>query len=146
MAPKSNSEKLTTTFLKFSSSCVPKVYKVPCGIGPLNLLGALLPKRKLTREKSLRRLPEPKTPLDLQAELTMLASLLEHYPKELLLWQLLAAALLDENMTPRVVFNAFMPRFSAWNHKFFGLNKLFSQAHCWFSGSLRKNNDPENQQ
>eukprot|EP00434_Breviolum_minutum_P010574 symbB.v1.2.009327.t1/scaffold588.1/size186386/4 len=33
----------------------------------------------------------------------MLASLLEHYPKELLLWQLLAAALLDENMTPRVI-------------------------------------------
>ena len=108
---------------KYINFIVPKVYKVPCGIGPLNLLGELLPKRELTHEKSLRRLPEPNTPLDLQAELTMLASLLEHYPKELLLWQLLAAALLDENMTPRVVFNAFMPRFSAWNHQFFGLHK-----------------------
>ena len=117
------SQKSCGKLAKYINFIVPKVYKVPCGIGPLNLLGELLPKRELTREKSLRRLPEPKTPLDLQAELTMLASLLEHYPKELLLWQLLAAALLDENMTLRVVFNAFMPRFSAWNHQFFGLNK-----------------------
>jgi len=117
------SQKSCGKLAKYINFIVPKVYKVPCGIGPLNLLGELLPKRQLTRKKSLRRLPGPKTPLDLQTELTMLASLLEHYPKELLLWQLLAAALLDENMNPRVIFNAFMPRFSAWNHQFFGLNK-----------------------
>ena len=126
------SQKSCGKLAKYINFIVPKVYKVPCGIGPLNLLGELLPKRKLTHEKSLRRLPEPKTPLDLQAELTMLASLLEHYPKELLLWQLLAAALLDENMTPRVVFNAFMPRFSAWNHQFFGLHKGMADTASTF--------------
>ena len=121
--PVTRTEKSCGKLAKYINFIVPKVYKAPCGIGPLNLLGELLPKRKLTREKSLRRLPEPKTPLDLQAELMMLASLLEHYPTELLLWQLLAAVLLDEYMNPRVVFNTFMPRFSAWNHQFFGLNK-----------------------
>ena len=130
------SQKSCGKLAKYINFIVPKVYKVPCGIGPLNLLGELLPKRKLTHEKSLRRLPEPKTPLDLQAELTMLASLLEHYPKELLLWQLLAAALLDENMTPRV-FNAFMPLFSAWNHQFFGLHKGIADTASTFR-TLRK--------
>ena len=119
----SQSRKSCGKLVKYINFIVPKVYKVPCGIGPLNLLGELLPKRKLTHEKSLKRLPQPKIPLDLQAELTMLANLLEHYPKELLLWKLLAAALLDEKMNRRVVFNVFMPHFSAWNHQFFGLNK-----------------------
>ena len=119
----SQSRKSCGKLVKYINFIVPKVYKVPCGIGPLNLLSELLPKRKLTHEKSLKRLPQPKTPLDLQAELTMLANLLEHYPKELLLWKLLAAALLDEKMNRRVVFNVFMSHFSAWNHQFFGLNK-----------------------
>lgn len=117
------SQKSCGKLAKYINFIVPKVYKVPCGIGPLNLLGELLPKRQLTRKKSLRRLPGPKTPLDLQTELTMLASLLEHYPKEYLLWQLLAAALLDTKMNQRVVFNTFMPRLTAWNHQFFGLCK-----------------------
>lgn len=135
-----------TKFAQMINDTVDTMYTCPCGDemdgkglvgGQLHLLSLLIPGRVESKRHDgeetfevLKRLDEPATPLSLEMELKSLADLTRNYPHDLLLWQLLGAALTDERCSRKLVFDVFLPRFRDWGRTFFrfkdGISPRFS--------------------
>lgn len=136
-----------TKFAQMINDTVDTLYTSPCGDemdmkglvgGQLHLLSLLIPRRVESKRHDgeetfevLKRLDEPATPLSLEMELKSLADLTRNYPHDLLLWQLMGAALTDERCSSKLVFDVFIPRFRDWGRTFFRLKDSISPR---FSG------------